>query len=106
MIEAKQVKFNLCNESEKNYGDLSCSSFGSGVRMPPLCGAFNRLLGPGGGEIIPRYVPRVGGPGFQSTDALGPIFLICSKSYKFLQLPSVTSSLNVLCQFVPSNGVH
>ena len=27
------------------------SSFGTGVRMPPLCGAFNRLLGPGGGEI-------------------------------------------------------
>ena len=52
MIEAK-VKFNLCNVSETNDADFSSS--GSGVRMPPLCGALYRLLGSGAREDGPTF---------------------------------------------------
>ena len=54
-METKQVKFDLFNVSKTNNADLSCCScfflVQSGVPMSPLYGAFNRLIGPGGGEI-------------------------------------------------------
>ena len=38
--------------SKTNDADLSCFLFvQSGVQMPALYGAFNRLIGPGGGKI-------------------------------------------------------
>ena len=48
----KQVKFDLGNVSKTNDADLGSFSLDqSGVRMSPLYGAFNRLIGPGGGGI-------------------------------------------------------
>ena len=58
-----------------NDADLSSFSLVQFVvRMSPLYGAFNRLIGPGGGKISHLLtlgnVPGLGGPWFQLTDAL------------------------------------
>ena len=53
-METKTGKFDLFNVSKTNDAVLSCCSFclvQSGVRMSPLHGAFNRLIGSGSGEI-------------------------------------------------------
>ena len=70
-METKTGKFDLCNVSKTNDGDLSVFLDQSGVWMFPLYGTFNRLIGPGSEEIsrlltlgkcqIPCYVPGLGG---------------------------------------------
>ena len=47
----KQVKFSLCNVSLTNDANLSCFFTWFRCVDAPLCGAFNRSLGPWAGEI-------------------------------------------------------